>query len=234
MSNKILIIDDDEKLSGLLQRYFSQFGLELITATSGEAGLAQLKQAPDVVILDVMLPGKSGFDLCQEIRQACMVPIIMLTARTDVTDRIVGLKLGADDYVVKPVDPRELLARIESVLRRTQAKPTESGILRFEGLEINVNARTVLLDETEVKLSTMEFEVLLLLTRNQGKVLSRDELLDNLRGIEFESFNRSIDVLISRLRQKLKDDPKNPRFFKTVWGSGYLFIGNKESSRKAS
>ena len=135
---------------------------------------------------------------------------------------------------MKPVDPRELLARIETVLRRVQAKAVEMKVLKFNGLEIDVNARTIFLDGNEVKLSTMEFEVLHLLAKNPGKVLSRDELLESLRGIEWESLNRSVDVLMSRLRQKLRDDPKNPRFFKTVWGSGYLFVGHREQQRKAS
>lgn len=236
MTTKILIIDDDERLNDLLTKYLLRHNIEARSATTPEGGLAELRRSsPDLIILDIMLPGKSGFDVCRDIRQISAIPIIMLTARHDVTDRIVGLKLGADDYVLKPVDPAELAARIETVLRRSKASPVPSQrIMNFRGLEVDLNRRTTQLDHIEIKLSTMEFAVLELFVCNPGRVLSRDELLDNLRGIEWETINRSVDVLVSRLRQKLNDDVKNPRFLKTVRGSGYLFIGTPEEYQKAS
>ena len=235
MPSTVLIIDDDQKLSQLLARYLAQHQLVVHTEATPESGLARLKELhPDLLILDIMLPGRTGFEVCRDIRQFSPVPIIMLTARNEVTDRVVGLELGADDYVLKPVDPRELLARITTVLRRIRPPVNESSVLEFPGLRIDTRSRTVFLDGEELKVSTMEFDVLCLFARQAGKVLTRDEVLNSLRGIEWESFNRSIDVFISRLRQKLNDDPKRPRFFKTVWGSGYLFMDNSEPGKKAS
>jgi two-component system phosphate regulon response regulator OmpR len=226
---KILLIDDDLKLLDLFQRYLTQFGQKVEIASSPREGLAKLtRDGADLVVLDVMMPEKSGFDLCREIRATSRVPIIMMTARGDVSDRVVGLELGADDYVVKPVDPRELLARIESVLRRSRPEATPAPQASFGDLEVDLATRSARLAGVDVRLSTTEFQILELFVRNPGRVLSRDELLESLRGIEWEAENRSVDVLVSRLRQKLKDDPKAPRFFKTVWGSGYLFIGDKK------
>ncbi len=236
MATSIVIIDDDVKLCELLHKYLMQCGMELMSASTPEKGLKLIQQtSPALIILDIMLPTRSGFDLCREIRQTSSVPIIMLTARSEITDRIVGLKLGADDYVLKPVDPAELVARIESVLRRSKlSDPRLGSVVRYNGLELNFNQRTVFLENQEVNLTTTEFSILELLVRNAGRVMSRDEILDNLRGIEWESFNRSVDVLLSRLRQKLKEDPKNPKFFRTIRGSGYLFIGVREDQKKAA
>lgn len=235
MPRRLLMIDDDEKLSALLKRYFSGLGIDLETHASGAAGIKSIKEnPPELVILDVMLPEKSGYELCREIRQFSPAPIIMLTARGDITDRVVGLELGADDYVLKPVDPRELAARVDTVLRRSRFKPAETALFNYDGLKVETDIRRVTLDGNEVRLSTMEFEVLELFIKNPARVISRDQLLDNLRGIEWESANRSVDVLIARIRSKLGDSPKNPRFFKTIWGKGYLFIGSVQQEKKAS
>ncbi len=225
---KILLIDDDEKLAGLLGSYFERFDLELVSALRPSVGLAMLKtEKPDLVILDVMLPEQDGFEVCRTIRKASAVPIIMLTARGEVTDRIVGLEIGADDYLPKPFEPRELVVRIQNVLRRAVATETDSEELKFKGMILNTERRTLELDGQPLELTTMEFELLALFARNPGKALSRDEILNGLRGIDAQIFSRSVDILVSRLRQKLNDTAKQPRFIKTVWGRGYTFVGEE-------
>ena len=228
MSTTILIIDDDTKLNQLLIDFFREFGFKTITATHPEEGLKKLRQeAPDLIILDVMLPGMNGFEVCKTIRQSSTVPIIMLTARGLVTDKVVGLELGADDYLPKPFEPRELVARIQSVLRRAHGMD-ESEVKSFGRLEINFAKRIVKLDGAAVDVTTNEFAALVLLVTNKGKVLNRDQILGELRGIESDAFNRSVDITMSRLRHKLHDDPKNPSFIKTVWATGYMFIENED------
>ena len=225
---KILLIDDDEKLGGLLGNYFSRFDLQLLTATHPAVGLEKLrKEHPDLVILDVMLPDQDGFEVCRAIRKTSAVPIVMLTARGEVTDRIVGLELGADDYLPKPFEPRELVARIQNVLRRSAGKADADGVLRYKGLEVNPERRAATLDGGELDLTTMEFQLLALLAANPGKVYSRDDVLNELRGIDAQLFSRSVDILVSRLRHKLNDTAKHPRFIKTVWGAGYTFVGEE-------
>jgi DNA-binding response OmpR family regulator len=225
MQKHILIIDDDEKLNELLTEYLSQFNYKISTAIHPQQGLQLLKERnPDLIILDIMLPEMSGFEVCKEIRKEYRIPIIMLTARGEVTDRIVGLELGADDYLPKPFDPRELLARIQSVLRRIHVK-SEKRIIDIGDLHIDIERQSVSIKDKIITLTTMEFELLSLFANNPGKVLSRDYLMDHLRGIDWDVFDRSIDVLLSRLRNKLGDHPKNPTWIKTVWGAGYKFIG---------
>lgn len=225
---KILLIDDDEKLAGLLGSYFERFDLELVSALRPSAGLELLQtERPDLVILDVMLPEQDGFEVCRTIRKTSAVPIIMLTARGEVTDRIVGLEIGADDYLPKPFEPRELVVRIQNVLRRAVPVEADSNELRFKDLTLNTERRTIELDGDPLELTTMEFELLALFARNPGKALSRDEILNGLRGIDAQIFSRSVDILVSRLRQKLNDTAKQPRFIKTVWGKGYTFVGEE-------
>ncbi|MCK4235327.1 response regulator transcription factor [candidate division WOR-3 bacterium] len=227
MNKTILIIDDDEKLNNLLTDYFSEFGFKVTSVIHPEDGLQILKrELPDIIILDIMLPDMDGFEVCKEIRKAYSVPIIMLTARGEVTDRIVGLELGADDYLPKPFEPRELVARVQSVLRRS-SEDTKSEIIKCGKLVVDMKKHSVLLDGEDVDLTTMEFKILVLFVRNPGRVFTRDRIMDSIRGIEWEAFDRSIDVLISRLRQKLNDDPKKPLFLKTIWGTGYKFIGEE-------
>lgn len=229
MDTKLLIIDDDDKLCGLLTDYLNDFGYRVIAAFHPEAGLRQLRKArPDLVILDIMLPDMNGFDVCKAIRKESRVPIIMLTARGDVTDKVIGLELGADDYLPKPFEPRELVARIQSVLRRARSKPRDP-VRKFAGLTVDVERQVVSVSGKPVTLTTNEFAVLDLLTRNAGNVLDRDTILQELRGIDCDAFNRSVDITMSRLRQKLNDDPKHPAFIKTVWGTGYVFIGAENS-----
>jgi DNA-binding response OmpR family regulator len=229
---QILIIDDDMKLGELLKGYLSKFSMGVTAAIQPEEGLNLLKKrAFDLVILDVMLPGKDGFEVCKEIRKSSKVPVIMLTARGDVTDRVVGLEIGADDYLPKPFEPRELVARIQTVLRRLSPMPTATpgGFLESDGLTLDLAKRTASLKKKELGLTTTEFEILAFFLKNPGVVMSRDRIMEYLKGIECEAFNRSIDIAVSRLRKKLKDSAEKPRFFKTVWGEGYLFIGKVSS-----
>jgi two-component system phosphate regulon response regulator OmpR len=220
---KLLVIDDDEALNALLTEYLGQFGFAVRTAALPEDGLRALKtDPPDLVVLDVMLPGMDGLAVCRKIRETSGVPIVMLTARGGVMDRILGLEMGADDYLPKPFEPRELVARIQAVLRRGSA-PAADESLRAGALEVSRATCTARLHGRPLALTTAEFELLGLLMRNRGRVLSRDRILDELRGTDWESYDRSIDVLVSRLRQKLGDDPRSPRLIKTVRGEGYLF-----------
>jgi len=228
---KILLIDDDEKLAGLLGNYFKRFDLELVSALRPSDGLKKLEtQDPDLVILDVMLPEQDGFEVCRTIRKTRTVPIIMLTARGEVTDRIVGLEIGADDYLPKPFEPRELVARIQNVLRRAVPEEEDSSELVFKDLMLNTERRSVELDGSLLELTTMEFELLALFARNAGKAMSRDEILNGLRGIDAQLFSRSVDILVSRLRQKLNDTAKQPRVIKTVWGKGYTFVAEEATA----
>ena len=225
---RVLIIDDDQRLGALLTEYLGRFNFEVTTAVHPEAGLRALRSSdPDIVILDVMLPDMDGFAVCRRIRESSRVPIIMLTARGEVTDRIVGLELGADDYLPKPFEPRELVARIQAVLRR--GVPDESEVLKAGPLEVNWTTRSARLDDRELDLTSAEFELLGLFVRNRGRVLSRDRIMDETRGVDWDAYDRSIDVLVSRLRQKLGDDAKRPRFIRTIRGSGYRFIGGGDA-----
>lgn len=230
MKNNILIIDDDKKLNNLLSDYLTKLDFKVVTVTHPDDAFRTLKrELPDIIILDIMLPDMDGFQVCKNIRSEYSIPIIMLTARGEVTDRIVGLELGADDYMPKPFEPRELVARIQSVLRRS-SENTKSDIIKSGKLIIDFKKCTVSLDGKNIDLTTMEFEILSVFVKNPGKVLNRDQILDKIRGIEWDAFNRSVDVLISRLRQKLNDDPKNPSLIKTIWGNGYKFVGDEQEN----
>ncbi|MFC1851759.1 response regulator [candidate division CSSED10-310 bacterium] len=231
METTILFIDDDLKLLDLLCHYFQDYHYKILTATNGTAGINILNtDKVDLIILDIMLPGQDGFEICRQIRSESDIPIIMLTARGDELDRIVGLELGADDYLPKPFNPRELLARIKAVLRRQTAVP--DGLDRAEHkqqlvvkgpFQLDKNRRIVSKDGTTLSLTTVEFNMLSVFLHNIGIVLSRDRLLDLVRDRDYLPFDRSIDVHISRLRQKIEVDPKKPHFIKTVWGVGYVF-----------
>lgn len=227
MSKTLLIIDDDQKLNRLLTTYLSEFGFQVLSATHPEKGVALLKKRmPALVILDVMLPDVNGFEVCKQIRQFSAVPVIMLTARGDLMDKVVGLELGADDYLPKPFEPRELVARIQSVLRRSQ-KPPPTERLAFGDLVVDMGQRKALLHGEDLALTTNEFNALALLVSQPGHVYDRDALLQELRGMDSEAFNRTVDITISRLRQKLNDDPRRPVYIKTIWGAGYAFIAGE-------
>jgi DNA-binding response OmpR family regulator len=224
--SKVLLIDDDRKHSELMQAYFKRYGINLVCAHDAEEGFKKLaREEPDLLLLDVMLPGKDGFEICREVRRSSNIPIIMLTARGDVIDRVSGLELGADDYIGKPFEPRELVARVQATLRRSELAGSTAGELNFEGLSIDIEARSVRVDDRPVELTSMEYELLLILARRQGRKLSRDDILSELRGIDAAILTRSVDIMISRLRQKLGDSVKPPRFIQTIWGRGYSFVG---------
>lgn len=226
---RVLLIDDDKKHSELLKEYLKQFGIVLDCAGDADEGLRKLaRNEPDLLLLDIMLPGRDGFDICREVRRTSRIPIIMLTARGDVIDRVSGLEMGADDYIGKPFEPRELVARIQSILRRTGRSDYAEPVLRFEGIEIDTDARTVTVDGKRVELTSMEFELLAMLAKRAGKKVSRDQILNEMRGIDAAIMTRSVDIMVSRIRQKLGDSVKPPRFIQTIWGTGYSFVGRSQ------
>jgi len=223
---RVLLIDDDERLNALLSKYLGQFGMTVQAFTRPEPGLRALKSdPPDLLVLDVMLPEMDGFTVCRKVRETSRIPIVMLTARGDVMDRIVGLEIGADDYLPKPFEPRELVARIQAVLRRGSAIADAGETLRAGTLEISADTRSARHQGKDLGLTSAEFELLWLLVRNRSRVLSRDRIMDETRGIDWAAFDRSIDVLVSRLRQKLGDNARRPTMIRTIRGAGYVFIG---------
>jgi DNA-binding response OmpR family regulator len=223
--NHILMVDDDVDLNALVTEYLARFGHRLVTATNAARGMAELRrERPDLIILDIMLPDTDGLTLCREIRTEFDVPIIMLTARGEVADRVLGLELGADDYLSKPFEPRELVARIQSVIRRSANRESPQALVA-DGLSLEKETRRVSLDGNDIDLTTMEFELLSVLMESHGRVLSRNRLIERLRGIDADVYDRSIDMLVSRLRDKLGDDSHSPRFIKTVRLTGYQFVG---------
>jgi DNA-binding response OmpR family regulator len=222
VSQRILIIDDDARLCAMLEQYLSQAGYQVTSRHTAGDGLAEQRRAsPDAIILDLMLPDGSGLDVCTRLRTVTGVPILMLTARGEPTDRVVGLELGADDYLPKPFDPRELLARLRTVLRRGAA--TVNPMLRFGRLEIDREARQVRLDGQPRPLTGHQFDILLALAERAGRVVSRGQLLEVVAGRGAEAFDRSIDVHVSNIRAAIEDNPKQPRRILTLRGAGYLF-----------
>jgi two-component system response regulator CpxR len=226
---RILMVDDDRKLCRLVGDYLSKMGFDLSCVHTGPEGLARAGGGGfDAVILDVMLPGMDGFDLLKALRRASDVPVLMLTARGDETDRIVGLEMGADDYLPKPFSTRELLARLRAIVRRSGGRKEKTGPAELPliagDLCIDCVSHTATLAGNALELTRIEFALLDALARAAGRVLSRDQLLDRVAGREYEVFDRSIDVHISSLRRKLGDNPKDPRFIKTVRSAGYLFV----------
>jgi DNA-binding response OmpR family regulator len=223
-----LLIDDDARLGALVAEYLGKHEIDVTVAADGERGLAALRKARfDVVLLDVMLPGADGFEVCRRLRATpglAALPVIMLTARGDDVDKIVGLELGADDYLAKPFNPRELLARIRAVLRRGRAVPSAPPRFRGGELEIDFAAREVTMAGARLTLTAYEFDLLATLARAAGRVLSREQLLDALKGAQYESFDRSIDVHVSNLRAKIEPNPKAPRYLKTIRGVGYVLL----------
>ncbi len=226
---RLLMIDDDAALCELLVEYFDRFGHKLATATTAANGRYLLRRDdPDLLILDVMLPDADGMELCRTIRSESDIPIVMLTARGDVPDRVLGLEFGADDYIPKPFEPRELVARVETLMRRSRETPARR-LSATGGLVLETETRRVTLGGSEIELTSMEFELLRILMDSRGRVLSREMLLRKLRGIDADIFDRSVDMLISRLRKKLDDDSRSPRFIKTIWRTGYQFVGAADS-----
>lgn len=235
MAAEVLIIDDDTRLAAMLSDYLKSAGFSTRSAATGLSGLQEItRKAPDAVILDVMLPDHDGFEICRRIRASSSLPVLMLTAKGEETDRIVGLELGADDYLPKPFSPRELAARLKAILRRTQgsaAMPPDD-VLRFGRLEIDRGQRSVRLDSAERPLTGYQFALLVTMAENAGRVLSRERLMELTKGEELEAFDRSIDVHISRIRAAIEDDAKHPRRIITLRGSGYIFARNQDDQNR--
>ncbi len=229
MTNKsehILVVEDDVSLSVWISDYLVEHGFQVSVANRGDVAVELIEQdMPDLVVLDIMLPAKNGFDVCKEVRRFYSSPILMMTARTEELDEVLGLELGADDYLSKPVKPRVLLARINALLRRGAVQEDASTKV-FGRLRIDAASKTVSVNDDTIAMSVNEFEVLWLLASQAGKVVSRSELFNQLRGIDYDGFDRSVDIRISRLRKKLQDDPNHPHKIKTVRGKGYLFASD--------
>jgi len=223
----ILLVEDDVKLASVIVEYLTQHGYQVSSEARGDSGARRIvSEQPDLVILDLMLPGLDGVEVCRVSRERFHGPIIMLTARDEDVEQIVGLEVGADDYVTKPVLPRVLLARIRALLRRMAPRQGNGNVnapLVFGGLEINPGSRTVTIAQTQIELTTTEFDLLYLLAKNAGSILSRDDIYLSLSGIEYDGLDRAVDIKISRLRKLLNDDPASADRIKTVRGKGYLF-----------
>ena len=231
MQEHILIVDDDLKLTSLITKFLENHKFKVSSFDNPKNALEALnkKHSFDLIILDITMPEMDGFQVLREIRQNSTIPIIMLTARGEVSDRVVGLELGADDYMPKPFEPEELIARIQSIMRRIKAPETMVDNLAFEHLSIDKLKQEVVLNGEQVALSTTEFEALLLFAENCGQILDRDFLVENLRGISWQSYDRSIDVLVSRLRSKLSKLDPETEYIKTIHGVGYKFIDRVKS-----
>ena len=236
-TKRILLVEDDERLAALVKEYLQAQGFRVLTEGRGDTAPDRIRQEqPDLIILDLMLPGKDGLAVCQSVRADFQGPILILTAREDDMDQVAGLEMGADDYVKKPVEPRVLLARIRALLRRFNGlanmkedvdhPPGVDQEITFGALHISRPSHAVSLEGQTITLTTNEFELLWFLAFNAGKVVSRETLYENLRGIEYDGLDRSMDVMVSRLRKKLGDDATSPSRIKTIWGQGYLFVKN--------
>lgn len=221
-AGKILVVDDEKKIVDIVRAYLEREGYQVMAAYEGKSALDMArKQSPDLIVLDLMLPEISGWDICRTLRKESEVPIIMLTARDETTDKIVGLELGADDYVTKPFDPKELVSRVKAVLRRAESKMVPKGRLNVADLSIDVEKRLVRRGDEAIGLTPIEFELLRVLAENPGRVYSRMQLLDRVQGEAYEGYDRTIDTHIKNLRKKVEPDPDNPRYIITVYGVGY-------------
>ncbi len=228
MTTRVLVVDDEQVVTEVVERYLHREGYEVAVASDGAQALRMAREwAPNLVVLDLMLPVVNGLDVCRQLRLETQVPIIMLTARGEEADRIVGLELGADDYIVKPFSPRELVARVKTVLRRMSAAPAQAsgGTLRFDALSINPQTRKVTSRDQELRLTAKEFDLLLFLASHAGQVFTRAQLMDQVWDYTYAADYSTITVHIRRLREKVEVDAMKPRYVKTVWGVGYKFEG---------
>lgn len=225
---RILLIEDDIKLAQLTRDYLTESGFEVLIESDGDNALSRFEAfSPQLIILDIMLPGKDGLTICKEVRPIFNGPILMLTARNEDFDQVLGLEFGADDYVIKPVEPRVLLARINALLRRSYSNnAVQQEKLELGSLVVDPISRTVSLGDEQVTISSHEFELIWLLAKNAGQILSRDQLFTQLYNRPYDGIDRSIDVRVSQLRRKLGDDPEDPQKIKTIWGKGYLFVAD--------
>ncbi|MCD8553547.1 response regulator transcription factor [Seleniivibrio sp.] len=227
---KILYIEDDLRLAELIKDYLEKNGFEVLLAHDGEEGMnTAIKLQPEIVLLDMMLPGMNGMEICRRIRHGFSGFILFLTAQDDNMDEVAALEMGADDYITKPIEPRVLLARLRAVSRRYAGKP--SALFYFCGLEIDTGARKVTLDGKEVILSPNEYELLIFLAENAGLTMSRDDISERLRGINYDGLDRTVDITVSRLRKKIGDSDKRPEKIKTVWGKGYMLVKDMGAPR---
>lgn len=225
MIKKILVIDDEPEIVKLVRAYLERAGFAVVSASEGQEALAVFRhERPNLVILDLNLPGMDGLDVCRALRRNSDVPIIMLTARIEETDRLIGLELGADDYVVKPFSPREIVARTRAVLRRTEGEPVRPEVLTSGDLSLDLPSRAATLDGQSIDLTTMEFDLLAFLIAHPGHVFTRMQLLERVQEHAYQGYERTIDVHVKNLRKKLDDDPHTPRFIETVRGVGYRFV----------
>lgn len=219
---KILVVDDEKKIVDIVKAYLEREGYQVVVAYDGRLALEIAHgQSPDLVILDLMLPEVTGWDVCRTLRKESGIPIIMLTARDDTTDKIVGLELGADDYVTKPFDPKELVSRVKAVLRRSEGRTVTKGVLNIADLSIDVEKRQVHRGDAAIELTALEFELLRVLAESPGRVYSRMQLLDRVQGDAYEGYERTVDSHIKNLRKKIEPDPEHPRYIITVYGVGY-------------
>ena len=226
MNELILVVDDDPRIRKLSRDYLENGGFRVLEAGDGTTGLAIARRdKPNLIVLDLNLPGTDGLDVCRNLRRQSDVPIIMLTARVEETDRLIGLELGADDYVTKPFSPRELVARVRAVLRRAQGEMQPGNVVRAGDLTIDVDGFVVTKNEQALDLTRSEFLLLVALAQHPGQVLSREQLLAQLYGVSYGGFSRSVDAHIKNLRQKIEDDAANPGYIQTVYGVGYRFCG---------
>jgi DNA-binding response OmpR family regulator len=225
MQELILVVDDEPKIVKLARDYLEKDGFRVISASDGATALSMARrEKPNLVVLDLMLPGMDGWEVCSTLRKTSDVPIIMLTARSEESDQIVGLELGADDYITKPFSPRALVARVRALLRRSQGRLGPRSLLRAGDLEIDLQGHRVTLNGEPIHLTPNEFELLSVLAQHPGLTLSRAQLMDHLHGVAFDSYERSIDSHIKNLRRKLESDPEQPRYIETVYGVGYRFL----------
>jgi len=224
MNELILVVDDEQRIVRQVRDYLEHGGFRVLEASDGKRALAQARQSkPDLIVLDLNLPGMDGLDVCRTLRRESDTPIIMLTARAEETDRLIGLELGADDYVTKPFSPRELVARVRVILRRVNRDGVPSGVLRAADLQIDLNGHRVMRRGEALQLSRTEFSLLAVLAQHPGQTFSRAQLVDRLHNVTFQGFDRSIDAHIKNLRRKLEPDPSTPRYVLTVFGVGYKF-----------
>jgi len=223
--NKIVFIEDDERLAELIKTYLEKNYFQVVTCHDGSLAANIIQEyRPEIVLLDLMLPNMSGLEICKEIRQKFKGPIIFITASDDNINQVLALDSGADDYIIKPVEPRVLLARVQAVARRFKVPARNDNVIKIGNLSMNEDTREVLLYGQNIDLTSGEFELLLVLAKHAGHTLSRDDISLKLKGVEYEGFDRSFDINISRLRKKLGDDSGKPNFIKTVWGKGYILI----------
>ncbi|MEM7257777.1 MAG: response regulator transcription factor [Pseudomonadota bacterium] len=220
----ILVVEDDQSLADWIGDYLLDNGFDISLSNRGDEAINLIRiDDPDIVILDVNLPVKSGFEVCRDARAFYTKPILMLTARGDETDEVAGIESGANDYLIKPVRPKALLARVNALLLRNEPPAQPAQVREYGSFKIDAESRSVYLGSDAIDLSSHEFNLLWLLTDNAGTVLSREEIVNQMRGIEYDGFNRSVDILISRIRKKLNDNSTRPTKIKTVWGKGYVF-----------